>query len=846
MEENTKEIIIDLSSEYRVKIEDVQYFDNSIFSKIYRSARDNVDSILNQTKDSKSSYDSYNNIIAFTGERGKGKSSAMISFLEALKSVGDKIKKGSFLSPFYNEQDELAKYSFINLDVIDPSLFRGNETLFEIVLAKMFSKFKMEIDNNLHYNLVTDENRRLLVKLFQNVFENLKYTNGNYKDELYKQEALDALIKLSSSSNLRDSFKNLVKTYLEVMNKNEKTESVLVIPIDDFDLKIEGVYEMLEDVRQFLITEKVIVLIACKMEQMQQAVEMTIQKHFNFTPNFEYGNYNDYQINKTLNISEGEIKNKATKFLEKLFPINRQNVLPNIDNINLDEIISNTISSGNDLKILETIFEKKRVFYSSDAYLNHLIYDNTLRSLINLLASVQSTDFSQFVKYCEARLSEYLKPEHLTLIMNCEYALLNTYILKIVEDEFLNHIHNYRHVQSYHYEELRKLNNSTNYEIIQNADVSTFLYLISKSLNVAHTDFKKIKAIGLVFNLRNLIVADSEKEIFKNKSLSGILTARFLDNKYRIPQNSSNRKYRDYFKVNAQFKNDNYSVEELIVITSFIQNLGETDSDYMSIDENTFLNSIKRRGAPYQYYYFSIFTFLNAPRNISKLYSRFGDQLEGLTKIEVKWNDSYYGGLFSSYDFVIEFYENLIDAYRTLSKSSAIKSSQSSSEKDEDLHEILILLFTNGLKQVFKKLNEKYRYLNLHFDDYLEQNKVLSLFIEYQSNKKIKDFVNSSFLNYEYVKSLSTVDSLNDIHFINNIEPVEDLLEFLKKEDGRINRKTLQDFINAIDDKDSELREFLLQKNYFDNLFSTNSSKKNKSRETLIRKLIKFIEDGQS
>jgi hypothetical protein len=187
----------------------------------------------------------------------------------------------------------------------------------------------------------------------------------------------------------------------------------------------------------------------------------------------------------------------------------------------------------------------------------------------------------------------------------------------------------------------------------------------------------------------------------------------------------------------------------------------------------------------------------------------------------------------------------LVDAYRTLSKSSAIKGSQTTNEKDEDLHGILMLLFTNGIKQVFKRLNEKYKYLNLNFDEYLEMNTVLLLFIENQENKKIKEFINSSFLNYEYVKDLASVNSLNEIHYINNSEPIETLLEFLRKGE-RINRNTLQDYINEIDDQDKELRDFLLQKNYFDNLFSSNTTKKVKARDTLIKKLTKLIGDGQS
>ena len=93
--------IINLDSEYKIKIEKGNEFNNSIFADVYRQARQNVADILSHSNDD-NKHDSYNNIIAFTGERGKGKSSTMISFLNSLvnKNIDDH-------SGFYIKKNEI-------------------------------------------------------------------------------------------------------------------------------------------------------------------------------------------------------------------------------------------------------------------------------------------------------------------------------------------------------------------------------------------------------------------------------------------------------------------------------------------------------------------------------------------------------------------------------------------------------------------------------------------------------------------------------------------------------------------------------------------------------------------
>ncbi|GAA6767754.1 hypothetical protein AAFH68_37040 [Flavobacterium sp. CGRL1] len=310
-------LILNLNEEYKIKIEKGNDFCNSIFKEVYISASLNVAEIISKSKRG-SKYDDFNNIIAFTGERGKGKSSSMISFRDALVNN----QKSCHINFFETEDldnvslgkafEILRNNKFAEIDIIDPSLFRGNESLFEIILAKMFSKFQDSI--NKKDSKIRDEVRRSLIKHFQSVFENLQMINSDRK-ELYKQETIEVLSKLATSSNLRECFKDLVDYYLE----NFENKQYLVISVDDFDLNISGTFEMLEDIRQFLIQSKIVILIACKIEQLRESVLNNLYKEFEYLIKYQ-----------SSEIDENKLINKTEKYLEKLIPFEKRLELPNL------------------------------------------------------------------------------------------------------------------------------------------------------------------------------------------------------------------------------------------------------------------------------------------------------------------------------------------------------------------------------------------------------------------------------------------------------------------------------------------------------------------------------------
>lgn len=470
---NDSTLTINLNEEYKIKIENGNEFKKSIFKEVYDAALKNVKEIINQSsRDNK--YDDFNNIIAFTGERGKGKSSSMISFRNAL--VGKKDEKHI---DFFNENTNISANEFATIDIVDPSLFRGGESLFEIILAQMFEKFQNEIKKN--DCKISDDSRRNIIKQFQQVFENLQIINSDRK-ELYKKESIEALSRLATSSNLRKCFKDLITIYL---NEFEEKKDFLVIAIDDFDLNISGTYEMLEEIRQFLIQSNIIVLISCKMEQLKETIKIR----------FLDLKLPEYNCQKT------------EKYLEKLFPFSRRLILPEVKKI---KQIDFEIKKDN-----EIVFESKSsdllTTIKMDLYKNfNLIFDTdqiglifnleTIRGIQNYFNLSNSNNITTFKNYLLNEISKNnIETDFFTNLNNVKIEHLNLSIIKFFHEK-------------YKVPDLRSLINSKIPDRISVGDV-----IFSIKLFENETSFNEYHKLRLIETLKIFyIVIIKEQEFLKN------------------------------------------------------------------------------------------------------------------------------------------------------------------------------------------------------------------------------------------------------------------------------------------------------------------------------------------
>ena len=119
-------------NEFKVYVADSIDEDDLFFDE-YKKAAEMLSEIVkyNNKNDNGLNLEYENNIIAFCGERGEGKSSVMLSFAKA-------IKKSKKVFEDYNEIEDI---HFSEPVVIDPSLFDETHGILDVILAKIYNKF---------------------------------------------------------------------------------------------------------------------------------------------------------------------------------------------------------------------------------------------------------------------------------------------------------------------------------------------------------------------------------------------------------------------------------------------------------------------------------------------------------------------------------------------------------------------------------------------------------------------------------------------------------------------------------------------------------------------------------
>lgn len=319
--------------------EDFDAFGRSVSNEAYRKAFQITQTILSindryQDKGKKGGTAIRNrgqffNIIAFTGGRGTGKTSTMLSYMEFLKdyyrhahSEEEKTKMGDLY--FRNMNNEKVKeLMFTGLEHIDASLLGSrSDDVLRNILPKMLKKWHDEERRSYRDSgIVRDEDyaykKRHIQMLFNNVYKSLRDLNSS-KDILESDNDMfmETLENLSLTWNLRQSFQELVEAYLDIMEypgskgKIHLNNHFLVISLDDLDMNIEHGFELLEEVRKYLMVPNVIVLLTASYSQL----EMLCVEHYTraFKKTKKYKRTKEY------------IERLAKEYLEKILPVHCQ------------------------------------------------------------------------------------------------------------------------------------------------------------------------------------------------------------------------------------------------------------------------------------------------------------------------------------------------------------------------------------------------------------------------------------------------------------------------------------------------------------------------------------------
>lgn len=147
MEKDSSRRIVDLDQvcQNNIVVEELEPDNRSVFQQEYVQAANIIDSILRLNKEKKEKKNGalhvkaeYQTVVPFIGDRGTGKTSAMCSVLQALKTSPE-----TFL-PSLKETNDVG---FICMDMIDINSMKPNENLMEIVLAQMLAYMQNQEKN---------------------------------------------------------------------------------------------------------------------------------------------------------------------------------------------------------------------------------------------------------------------------------------------------------------------------------------------------------------------------------------------------------------------------------------------------------------------------------------------------------------------------------------------------------------------------------------------------------------------------------------------------------------------------------------------------------------------------
>jgi len=321
-------------------ISDIHYerqidFDSSIHSAAYKRACEITREIISETEISgyvngKNDFDRGTdlrnreqvcNILFFTGEKGTGKTSTMLSFMEFLKDYHRISRQGKGLQKEFSLGEN--PYMFTGIEYIDASTLNDKEDILGHVLSKMLSKWKNEeqrgkyLDSGIIKGNDYEYKKKQMYIQCEEIFDRLKALKSaeNVMDN-DSDMFIEAMESLSFSWNLKNSFQKLVESYLDIMvypdsgNEINRKNHYLVISIDDVDMNVQSGFMLLEQIRKYLMVPNVLVLMSANYEQLEKICYHHYLKEFDKLERI------DENIQYLQKISR--------EYLEKMAPVQRQ------------------------------------------------------------------------------------------------------------------------------------------------------------------------------------------------------------------------------------------------------------------------------------------------------------------------------------------------------------------------------------------------------------------------------------------------------------------------------------------------------------------------------------------
>ena len=346
-----------------IQKEKSESFHESFFKDVYYQASEAIVMINESNKKRNNDIDNninfeqklydVQNVIAFTGRRGTGKTSAMLAFVDSLVARAFTYE---FKIPFQNTR-------FYSLPYIDASMLEMEEDVFEIVLSKMLLELNKKISNPYYRDLTQYEVH------FNDVRENIvsvynQYASLKKPSSFVSASSCSIMEKLAEKHDIRSQIVDLMKKYVDCMTildfnqyANENS-GYLIICIDDIDMSQKNHMEVMQSIYQYLMIPNVIVMITLNVPVLSASIEKSFYSKVCVSNSLEQ---------QALNLC----REQTYDFLKKIIPFDMRITMPSWRKQDYRSLTSIEVNLGNkdNLEKLIKMFpklEKSKLFNNAD------------------------------------------------------------------------------------------------------------------------------------------------------------------------------------------------------------------------------------------------------------------------------------------------------------------------------------------------------------------------------------------------------------------------------------------------------------------------------------------------
>ncbi len=298
---------------------------DSFFVDVYAQAEELVTTIIgeNKRKLQNSNYSQnknyclqsamdVNNVIAFTGRRGTGKTSAMLAFSDAL------VKKTSEVNRMHSDID------FYAVPYIDASMtYIEGEDFFEIIIYRML-KLLDQIES-------AYDDSESLVELkddFSKAFSHYTSLKQNKGADFLPSYSL--MRKGVDKHGIREEMIELVKKYTDVIRRitgSSAQKSFLVICIDDIDMAKKNHTDIMQFIYQYFMIPRVIVMITLNLPPLSTSVKKEFYSQIDIHDD-------EAEMRRNLRLSQEQ----AQDFLRKIIPSDMRITMPSWKKMDLRDL----------------------------------------------------------------------------------------------------------------------------------------------------------------------------------------------------------------------------------------------------------------------------------------------------------------------------------------------------------------------------------------------------------------------------------------------------------------------------------------------------------------------------